>query len=104
MIHPKARDESTHVHAARTLCRYWERDETCKLDCSKKVPYRIELVSCTCDAGLAVARGVWRKIRTGRGVPISLQLRSHRLCSENFAHYAMLVDAATLYHTGMALR
>ena len=28
------------------------------------------------------------------------QLRSHQLFSENFAHYASLVDAATLYHTG----
>eukprot|EP00884_Botryococcus_braunii_P011681 jgi/Botrbrau1/20513/Bobra.145_2s0066.1 len=86
-----------------TLEKYWERDDACKVDCSKKVPYRIELVGCTCDAGLAVARGVWRKIRTGRGVPISAQLRSHRLFSENFARCAMLVDVATLYHTGSAL-
>ena len=41
-----------------------------------------------------------RRIRTGRGVPIHLQLRSHRLFSENFEEFAHLVDCATLYHTG----
>ena len=56
----------------------------------------------TCDAGLAVARGVWRKLRSGRSVPISSQLRSHRLFSENWERLAHLVDAATLYHTGRA--
>ena len=45
-----------------------------------------------------------RRIRTGRGVPIHLQLRSHRLFSENFEEFAHLVDSATLYHTGAALR
>ena len=36
------------------------------------------MICVTCDAGLAVARGIWRKIRTGRSVPIAAQLRSHR--------------------------
>ena len=43
-------------------CRYWEIDR--EGQCTKnKRPYRIELVGVTCDAGLAVARGVWRKLR-----------------------------------------
>lgn len=63
-------------------------------------PYRIEMVGVTCDAGLAVARGIWRKLRTGRSVPIHAQLRSHRLFSENWERLAHLVDSATLYHTG----
>ena len=33
-------------------------------------------------------------------MPISSQLRSHRLFSENWERLAYLVDAATLYHTG----
>ena len=40
------------------------------------------------------------QIRTGRGVPISSQLRSHQLFSQNFDCFAGLVDSATLYHTG----
>ncbi len=39
--------------------------------------------------------------RSGRSVPISSQLRSHRLFSENWERLAYLVDAATLYHTGV---
>ncbi len=68
-----------------------------------KRPYRIEFVGVTCDAGLAVARGVWRKLRTGRSVPISSQLRSHRLFSDNWERLAHLADSATLYHTGACL-
>ena len=34
-------------------------------------------------------------------MPISSQLRSHRLFSENWERLAYLVDAATLYHTGL---
>ena len=41
-----------------------------------------------------------RYFRELRGVPVDTQLRSHMLFSENWAHYASLVDAATLYHTG----
>lgn len=33
-------------------------------------------------------------------MPVDTQLRSHMLFSENWAHFASLVDAATLYHTG----
>ena len=51
-------------------------------------------------AGLAVVRGVWRRVRTGRSVPVRAQLRSHRLFAENFEAVADLVDSATLYHTG----
>ena len=67
------------------------------------MPYRIELVGVTCDTGLAVARGIWRKIRTGRSVPVPSQLRSHRLFAENFETFAGLVDSTTLYHTGPRL-
>lgn len=80
--------------------RYWEIDETSDADVSQKRPYRIELMGVTCDTGLAVARGIWRKIRSGRSVPVRSQLRSHRLFSRNFETFAGLVDAATLYHTG----
>jgi copper homeostasis protein CutC len=66
----------------------------------QKQAYRIELVGVTCDTGLAVARGIWRKIRTGRSVPVHSQLRSHRLFAENFEDFASVVDSATLYHTG----
>ena len=83
----------------RPLLRYWEVDRgpSPKAACR---PYRIELVGVTCDPGLAVARGVWRKLRSGRSVPIPSQLRSHRLFSENWEGLAHSVDSATLYHTG----
>ena len=84
-------------------CRYWEIDEESSVNASQKRPYRIELVGVTCDTGLSVARGIWRKIRTGRSVPVPSQLRSHRLFSENFETFANLVDSATLYHTGKCL-
>ena len=50
----------------------------------------------SCD-GLILGAGC----RSGRSVPISSQLRSHRLFSENWERLAYLVDAATLYHTGL---
>lgn len=83
--------------------QYWEIDDQSKIEIESKLPYRIELVGVTCDPALAVARGIWRKIRTGRGVPIPSQLRSHRLFSQNFEELAKLVDSATLYHTGSNL-
>lgn len=43
-----------------------------------KLPYKVELVGVTCSPTLAVARGFWRRLRTGRGVPIASQLRSHK--------------------------
>lgn len=43
-----------------------------------KQPYKVELVGVTCSPTLAVARGFWRRLRTGRGVPIAAQLRSHK--------------------------
>ncbi|GMH36595.1 hypothetical protein BSKO_04468 [Bryopsis sp. KO-2023] len=83
---------------------YWKPDvEYDEEKLKEKLPYRIEIVGVTCDPGLAVGRGIWRKLRTGRGVPISSQLRSHRLFSENFEKIAKLVDSATLYHTGTCL-
>ena len=66
-------------------------------------PYRIELVGVTCDPALAVARGLWRAVRTGRSVPPASLLRSHRLFAATFERVAPLVDAATLFHTGRAL-
>lgn len=50
-------------------CRYWEIDSNAPAVSGRR-PYRIEFVGVTCDAGLAVARGIWRKLRTGRSVPI----------------------------------
>ena len=58
------------------------------------------MIGVTCDPGLAVARGVWRKLRTGRSVRSATLLRSHRLFSEHYERTAHLVDVATLYHTG----
>ena len=62
------------------------------------------MIGVTCDPGLAVARGVWRKLRTGRSVRSATLLRSHRLFSEHFERTAHLVDVATLYHTGAGLQ
>jgi hypothetical protein len=66
----------------------------------KKRPYRIELVGVTCAPELAVARGFWRQIQTGRGVPVAAQLRSFRLFAQAWPTYCRVVDSATLYHTG----
>lgn len=49
----------------RVVERYWERctvDEVpeCSRSTGPRWPYRIEIVGCTCDPGLAVARGLWR--------------------------------------------
>lgn len=68
----------------------------------KKRPYRVELVGVTCAAELAVARGFWRQIQTGRGVPVAAQLRSFALFAESWPTYCRVVDSATLYHTGAA--
>lgn len=70
----------------------------------KKRPYRIELVGVTCAAELAVARGFWRMLQTGRGVPVAAQLRSFRLFAQSWPTYCRVVDSATLYHTGASLR
>ena len=83
------------------VCRYWEVDLSDSTDCLTHKPYRIEMIGVTCDPGLAVARGVWRKLRTGRSVRSATLLRSHRLFSEHFERSASLVDVATLYHTGL---
>ncbi len=81
-------------------CRYWEVEPTDCETCQHHKPYRIEVIGVTCDPGLAVARGVWRKLRTGRSVRSATLLRSHRLFSEHYERTAHLVDVATLYHTG----
>ena len=85
-------------------CRYWEVDPTDCETCQSHKPYRVEVIGVTCDPGLAVARGVWRKLRTGRSVRSATLLRSHRLFSEHFERTAHLVDVATLYHTGAGLQ
>ena len=66
----------------------------------RKKPYNIELVGVTCAPELAVARGFWRHLRSGRGVPVAAQLRSHRLFADNWPRYCKLLNSATLYHTG----
>ena len=68
--------------------------------CDEKLPYTIELVGVTCDPTLAVARGFWRRLRSGRGVAVAAQLRSHRLFSDNWTKICKMMDSATLYHTG----
>eukprot|EP00873_Tetraselmis_striata_P046075 jgi/Tetstr1/466339/TSEL_010869.t1 len=88
--------------------RYYEplpekEQETFSKRHSTRRPYRIEMIGVTCDPGLAVCRGIWRWLSVGRGVPISAQLRSHRLFAENFERYTRKVDSATLYFTGAAL-
>ena len=52
-----------HMRLLLRRCRYWEVDDTVSPD-DNKVPYRLEVVGVTCDPGLAVARGIWRKVRT----------------------------------------
>ena len=95
-------DKHAYSHNHHVQCRYWEIDPCQpKKDRSKVKPYIVEMVCVTCDPGLAVARGIWRKIRTGRSVPISTQLRSHRLISEHFEDTAKQCDTTTLYHTGL---
>ena len=65
----------------------------------ERLPYQIEILGVTTAAALAVGRGLRRKLVTGRGVPVSAQLRSHRMFSENFEKYLPLVDRAYLYDT-----
>ena len=79
---------------------YWQRTTPAP---SNHLPYRVEVVGVTCDPGLAVARGVWRRLRSGRCVPVAEQLRSHRLFAAGFPAAAALADSATLFHTGSAL-
>ena len=57
------REPADHGPQSSRRCRYWEVDSSVGAD-EQKVPYRIEVVGVTCDAGLAVARGIWRKART----------------------------------------
>eukprot|EP00898_Chlorokybus_atmophyticus_P001749 jgi/Chlat1/2575/Chrsp175S02416 len=94
------------------LERYWEvmdesicNDEAdCRLDGKNRPhrPYRIEMVGVTCDAELAVVRGMRRAILTGRTVPVASQLRSHSLFAAKFEAYCDLVDHATLFSTNAA--
>eukprot|EP01043_Picozoa_sp_COSAG02_P051153 COSAG02_NODE_5350_length_4408_cov_48.603852_3_plen_537_part_00 len=65
------------------------------------LPYKIEMIGVTVDPSLAVGRGLRRKMMTGRGVPVSPQLRSHRLYSEHFEAYLPLLDEASLYDTSV---
>lgn len=67
---------------------YWQRDAPAAAPPGGRPPYRIELVGVACDPALAVARGVWRRLRTGRSVPVRAQLRSHRLFADNFERCA----------------
>lgn len=79
---------------------YWQRTAPAP---GTHLPYRVEVVGVTCDPSLAVARGVWRRLRSGRCVPVAEQLRSHRLFAAGFPAAAALADSATLFHTGSAL-
>jgi len=80
---------------------YWKKmdkpSEEEQHDVRRRLPYRVEMVGVTVDPAEAVARGIRRYMATGRGVPISGQLRSHRLFSENFESYLSLFDRTVLY-------
>ncbi|KAJ7296361.1 hypothetical protein O6H91_Y128600 [Diphasiastrum complanatum] len=65
----------------------------------ERKPYRIELVGVTCDAQLAVVRGIRRAILTKRAVPVKGQLRSHKLFAESLEKYCELVDQVKIYST-----
>ena len=80
-----------------TIEKYWEVGEPA--DGQARDPYRIEMIGVTLDPEKAVARGLRRKLLTGRGVPVFGQLRSHRLFSENFESYLELLDKAMLFDT-----
>ncbi|KAJ7545143.1 hypothetical protein O6H91_09G109100 [Diphasiastrum complanatum] len=97
--------------------RYWEpvheyvdqngsRAETASAESSKsekgcngKNPYRIELVAVTCDAQVAVVRGIRRAVSTKRSVPIEGQLRSHKMFASSLEKYCQLVDNVKMYST-----
>ncbi len=67
---------SIFVQALLHRRRYWEVDDTVSPD-ENKVPYRLEVVGVTCDPGLAVARGIWRKVRhPSHGIH-----EAHNVCS-----------------------
>lgn len=65
------------------------------------LPYKIIFLGITVDVETAVPRGFLRKFSTNRGVPISMQLRSFKLFSENFADYVAMVDETTLYNNNV---
>ncbi|KAG6557385.1 hypothetical protein Mapa_000654 [Marchantia paleacea] len=62
-------------------------------------PYRIEFVGVTCDAHMAVMRGMRRAIITKRGVPVKGQLRSHKLFAASLEKYCDLVDHVKIFST-----
>ncbi|KAL3694085.1 hypothetical protein R1sor_007736 [Riccia sorocarpa] len=62
-------------------------------------PYRIEFVGVTCDAHMAVVRGMRRAIITRRGVPVKGQLRSHKLFASSLVKYCELVDHVKIFST-----
>lgn len=83
--------------------QYWIDDGPRKVEegAPAPLPYQIEMIGVTVDPSLAVGRGLRRKMMTGRGVPVSPQLRSHRLYSEHFESYLPLLDTASLYDTSV---
>ncbi|KAL2633664.1 hypothetical protein R1flu_005143 [Riccia fluitans] len=62
-------------------------------------PYRVEFVGVTCDAHMAVVRGMRRAIITKRGVPVKGQLRSHKLFAASLLKYCELVDHVKIFST-----
>jgi hypothetical protein len=64
-------------------------------------PYKIIFLGITVDVETAVPRGFLRKFSTNRGVPISTQLRSFKMFSENFADYVVMMDETTLYNNNV---
>uniref|UniRef100_A0A7S4CQI9 Zeta toxin domain-containing protein n=1 Tax=Eutreptiella gymnastica TaxID=73025 RepID=A0A7S4CQI9_9EUGL len=72
---------------------YWTRKEELPVAC---IPYLVEMVGVTVNPEVAVQRGIVRQIISGRGVPITSQLQSHKMYSANFESYLDLFDASTL--------
>ncbi|EFJ31750.1 hypothetical protein SELMODRAFT_86594 [Selaginella moellendorffii] len=79
--------------------RYWEPVEAEETSIEDEPAYRIVLVGVTCDALLAVVRGIRRAIITNRFVPIPAQLRSHKMFAASLERYCDAVDNARIYST-----
>lgn len=73
---------------------YWQRRERRS---ARAASYRIEMVAVTIEPQSAVGRGIVRRILTGRGVPITAQLSSHKMFSMHFMKYCKLFDATYLF-------
>jgi hypothetical protein len=79
---------------------YWKITSTCD---APQVPYRLVMIGVTVDPHVAAARGIVRKLLTGRAVRISGQLRSHQAYSKFFEQYVELFDEVQLFDNNAAV-